>query len=1316
MRRIISVRFRRTSTQTARRGLMPGQEVPLGLDRFTSFGDLLKYLRRRAGLTQRDLSIAVGYSHAQISRLELGQRTPDLATIDARFVPALDLGKEPGLAQRLLELATAPQEVAQVPGVAPFRGLRYFDEVDADLFFGREALTAKLLDRVHAALSAAPTLRFLAVVGASGSGKSSFVRAGLIPAIRRSPSAADWEIITLTPTARPLQALSVALTQDSSSVTVTAARIDDLLRDRRALHLIADQVLPALQRAKAGPSKGRRQLLLLVDQFEELFTLCRDEAERRAFIENLMTAAVEPGGAVFVLIALRADFYPRCAPYADLREALAGQQTYLGPMGADDLRRVIEEPARRGHWDIEPGLVEVMLHDVGSEGGEPPEPGALPLLSHALLETWQRRRGRTLTVSGYLASGGVRGAIADTADDVFRDQLDPAQQATARNIFLRLTQVGDEDGMVDTRRRATFDELIPTPEDASGVRDVLTLLADARLITIDNGVAEVAHEALIREWPALRSWLEEDRDGLRLHRHLTLAAEAWDRRGRDPAECYRGARLGQALAWAASQTGVLSGSEQAFIDASRLLAEAEEAEREGQRRRQLETAQALAETERRAATESRRRARYLFGAFILAIIMAGVALIQGERARQSAVTARIERQIAHVRELSAAALSNLSIDPERSILLAMQAVSTTRSADGTVLPEAEEALHRSIMASHVERTLTGHTTPLIGVVYSPDGKRLATIGKDGTVKVWEAATGRELLTVPGTTSLVDSYGPQRLAISPDGVLLASSDNNRVKVWDSVSGEVLRTLSGHTAEVWAVAFSRDGKRLATGGVDAKVQVWEVATGKLLRTLSGHTDAIEVMAFSPDGIRLASASDDGTVRVWDSVAGELLLEFDAPPMSVAYSPDGTRLAISAPEGVRVLDAITGEDVHTIQAGTGLFVFSPDWTRLVTGSEGTEAKVRDARTGQVLLTLNGHTQRMADAAFSPDGVHLATVSFDLTARIWDITPDHEVMTLPDADRAIAFSPDGTQLASGGTDGSVRLWSATSGQQLRALSGHSTTVWGVAFSPDGMELATASADSTARVWDVGTGMPRLDLLGHAIVVRDIAYSPDGSRIATASFDQTARVWDAATGQELFRLAGHPGLVTGVAFSPDGRLLATSGSQDASVILRDAVTGQSLLTLLGHAGTIADVAFGPDGTRLATASWDTTAKIWDAVTGVELLTLSGHQASLQALAFSPDGRFLATGSKDTTVKIWEVATGQELQTLFGAAGEITNVAFSPPDGAHLAVASGDGMARVYVLPMDDLMALARSRVTRSLTLEECREYLHVELCPASDS
>jgi len=485
---------------------MPHLTPSAALDRFTSFGDLLKYLRRRAGLTQRELSVAVGYSGAQISRLEQNQRLPDIATIQARFIPALDLEREPQFGARLLDLATElRREDAPTPGLPPFKGLPFFDEADSELFFGREALAAHLLERLLVGVEAGE--RFLGVVGASGSGKSSVVRAGLVPALRwRSPSS-GWPIHVLTPGAHPLQSLATHVTREIESVTAAATLADDLAREPRSLHLFLK---------RATDDHRASHTLLVVDQFEELFTLSRSPQERTALVDNLLVAANEPGGPTIVLVALRADFYAHCADFADLRQALARRQEYIGRMTAEELRRAITEPAGSGHWELEPGLVELLLHDVGEE------PGALPLLSHALLETWQRRRGRTLTIGGYLAAGGVRSAIAETAEAVFQDQLDPQQRAIARQIFLSLTELGE--GTQDTRRRARLDELIPNPEARPSVEAVLAILADARLVTTGEGTAEVAHEALIREWPTLREWLAEDREGLRLHRHLTEAA------------------------------------------------------------------------------------------------------------------------------------------------------------------------------------------------------------------------------------------------------------------------------------------------------------------------------------------------------------------------------------------------------------------------------------------------------------------------------------------------------------------------------------------------------------------------------------------------------------------------------------------------------------------------------------------------------------------------------------------------------------------------------------------------------------------------
>jgi transcriptional regulator with XRE-family HTH domain len=466
---------------------MPASIQESTLEKFTTFGDLLKFLRRRVGITQMELSTAVGYSDAQISRLEQNLRLPDIPTIQARFVPALDLDHEPKAVARLLDLAAnVRREDAPGLGICPYKGLSYFDEADADLFVGRDALTAKLTERLFSLplSGSADETRFLAVIGASGSGKSSLVRAGLIPALRWDKRSADWHIHILTPTAHPLESLAGSLVPENESVSSIATLMDDLARDQRSLQIFAKR--------KLSGDKNTR-LLLVVDQFEELFALCRSEGERASFIGNLLTAASEADGPVIVLITLRADFYAHCANYVPLREALSENQEYIGAMDQVELRRAIEEPAQRGRWEFEPGLVDLLLHDVGHE------PGALPLLSHALMETWQRRRGRTMTLSGYTSSGGVRGAISETAESVFTDRFSREQHDIARRIFLRLTELGDETATGDTRRRAAFNELILKPEETDSTQDVLKVLADARLIITSEDSVEVAHEALIRE-------------------------------------------------------------------------------------------------------------------------------------------------------------------------------------------------------------------------------------------------------------------------------------------------------------------------------------------------------------------------------------------------------------------------------------------------------------------------------------------------------------------------------------------------------------------------------------------------------------------------------------------------------------------------------------------------------------------------------------------------------------------------------------------------------------------------------------------------
>jgi len=1290
------------------------------LEKFTTFGDLLRFLRRRMGITQTELAIEVSYSHTQISRLEQNLRLPDIPTIEARFVTALGLEDEPKAVARLLDLAAnVRREDAPALGLCPYKGLNYFDESDADLFVGREVLTAKLVERVLSLSRLPHETRFIAVVGASGSGKSSLVRAGLAYALRWHKASTDWHIHVLTPTAHPFESLAATLAPEINSVSAIATLMDDLARDPRSLQIFAKR--------KLGLENNIR-LLLVIDQFEELFALCRSEGERASFIENLLTASSEPEGRVIIVITLRADFYAHCANNVHLREALAKNQEYIGAMNDDEIRRAIEEPAGRGRWEFEPGLVDLLLYEVGHE------PGALPLLSHALFETWQRRRGRVMTLGGYASSGGVRGAIAETAEAVFIDQFTNEQRSIARKIFLRLTELGDETSITDTRRRASFNELILKQEEATSTHTVLKALADARLIITSEDSVEVAHEALIREWPTLRSWLEENREGLRLHHKLTEAALEWNAMNRSPDTLCRGARLAQEREWAAIHGDEMNALEHEFMSASIEASEREVAERESQRQREIDAAQKLAEIQSRAAKQLARRAHYLTGAFILALVMAFSALFFGVRARQSAVEAQTARRIAISRELAAASLSNLDVDPERSILLALQALDTTYTK------QAEEALHQSLDASRLLFSLSGHSTPVSSLAYNPDGSRLATVGDDSVI-IYDTQTAESTQTL--------EFGDQQFALSADALafnpsgerlalMTTSVDNQNFNlwIWELSSGDLVSQYSLPVIlDKWCdVALSPDWEIAAVGCGEGMVELWDLASAQMLAALSGHPGYPSV-DFSPDGSLLSTTSISGEIDVWEIpatlAAGEGVLRksvkiqtsqdlilntfYPASDLLVGGFSNGSVEIWSLANPEQPLVSLSGHKNVVLWVN-----FNPDGSLLATASLDGTAKVWEVSSGRELFTLAGHQAHVSAVLFNPDGSSLATGSADGTARIWNAQPlrGGELFAVGTglSPTALELSPDRRWLGVGDLYGPASILNVQTGSLRFSLPGEpGTAVYGVSFSPDGSRIATVGQDNTVRVWDANHGVVLLAFTGHGggdtgglfFNIIDVAFSPDGERLATAGTDGTVKVWDSATGSLLLTLTGYPGGLASVRYSPDGRFIA-AGSDDGDSTARvwDAHTGNLVYTLTGHELWVFGLAFSPDSSLLATSSGGGIVKIWDLASGTEVRTLPNQVDVVVDIVFSSDGRQLIVGGEAT--RVYDVKTGQEILTLSMTGGELA----VSRDNNRLYIGSWGQGIRGVVLPLEETIELARARLTRWLTPDECRQYLYTERCP----
>jgi WD40 repeat protein len=933
---------------------------------------------------------------------------------------------------------------------------------------------------------------------------------------------------------------------------------------------------------------------------------------------------------------------------------------------------------------LEPGLVETIVGDVVGQ------PGALPLLSHALVETWERRRGNTLTRVGYTESGGVAGAIAQTADTEF-GALAQEQQSIARRIFLRLTELGEE-GTQDTRRRVPPAELIPRPEDAPAVEAVLGRLADARLITVAEATVEVAHEALIREWPALRHWLEEDREGLRTHRHLTDRALEWERIGREPGELYRGARLATASEWAEQHADRLNPLEREFLEASQTLAWSEEQERQ-RRRRQIMVG--------------------LSTALAITLLLALMAVQQWRRAERGQQHALRQASAG----LAAQAVAELEgAYPERGVLLALEALEHYPHT-----PEAQHALAQAVRARVPFRVLSSPGAGPTRAVWSPDGERLAAVAAEGAMVIWDVPTGEEVLRIPHQAPRASTLYSSYVAWSPSGDQIAVTfqtgghlARKLIAVRDAATGVLQRVLSQDG--VASVAWSPDGEWILGSTSVGTALVWDVSTGAERLLLSGHTNSVTGASWSPAGERIVTVSMDGTARVWNVETGAEILKLsghDGALLGVSWSPDGQRIATAGDDGTaRVWNASSGEALLSLIGHTGEVrdvAWSPDGKWIATAGADGRARVWDATTGMAVFTLPGLMRDLQSVFWSPDGAWLGT-SGGAFIRLWTL-PQLELQLVGHSGDVLdaRWSPDGTRIVTAGDDGTARVWNTTTGEPLLVFSKHGQTLHCASWSPSGDRVVTTGADGTARIWDAIYGEELTVFSGHINDIWHADWSPDGKYVVTDGADQFTKAWEAESGEPTgFWL--HRQLDRGRSrWSPDGQCVVTTaelGASHQAVWVWDAGSGKRLLSFENHEDWTCAADWSPDGGRVVSTGHDRTARVWGAETGEELLVLTGHRGVVHDTDWSPDGKSIVTGDDAGEVKVWHAGSGKEIDG-FSAEAAILNVDWSA-DGRYI-VASGlfnPPLVQRAWNTTEDLIAHARECCfSRELTPEEREQF-----------
>ena len=1177
------------------------------------------------------------------------------------------------------------------PDRAPYRGLRALEAEDAAIFFGRDAAIVRGMDQLRG-MAALGEDRLLLVLGASGAGKSSFLRAGLWPHLALD----DARFLPL-PVIRPLDAVISGANGLAASLSGAFARLGKTRTPGPLKAAIASRNAAALgemlelaelaqaRQAGADVSAPPPAVVLLIDQAEELFTT--EGAEEAESFLSLLASVLSRNGRVLAIGTIRTDRYHRvqnAASLAGVRRVLFD----LLPIPASEYRQVVEGPAQRSargprHFAVEPALTERLIAD--ATGAD-----ALPLLAFTLERLWidYGANGR-LTLDDHRAMGGVQGSIeAAVGVALTRPEQAPAipadkgkQNAAVRAAFIPWLFRVDPATRAALRRPALASRI------PAASRAIVDRFVAARLLVADwrDGVdvIEVAHESLLRQWPSLAAWLDADAADLAQMEEVERAASECERNGRREEWLdHRADRLiaAEALLHRRDFRARLDGSGIAYLAAAREAMERERAARE------------------RALSRQARMQRSVGWA------LAAIAIVLAIGLSNAVLQQRTNRQMQSQLEVRKVALENAEVsrladisafETERGQLDSALRISllAVQRADGRDINRQTQSLAAAQLAgtlwlSRWRLVLAGHTGTLSDAEYSPDGSRIVTASNDGTVRIWDATTGRQITLLNAHTNWGHSFWVTSAAYSPDGTrIVSASTDQAARVWDAATGRLLAVigLNGQADVPVHAAYSPAGNRIVTAGRDHAVRIWDPATGRQIGMLSTGEYEGWYAAYSPDGTKIVTSLSDHTARVWDAATGRQITVLSGHTSFVncaAYSPDGTRIVTASDDHTaRIWDAVTGRQIAALHGHTAevvCAVYSRDGSRIVTASKDRTARIWDATTGQQIAVLDA-AGPLVSANYSPDGTHIVIASLDPAARIWDSAPCPQIAVLnrdTDGVLSAAYSADGTRILTASADHTARVWDVRTGGQIMQLNGHTGWARTAAYSPDGTRIVTASRNNTARIWDAATGQQILVLKGHTDWLFSAAYSPDGARIVTASADRTARVWNAATGRQIKVLNGHGDWVTSAAYSPDGTRIVTA-SRDSTARVWDAATGRQIKVLNGHEDWVHGAAYSPDGKNIVTASADDIARVWDAVTGRQTAVLNGLTQGVLSAVYSPDGTRIVTGGKDNIARVWDAATARQIAALSGHTEIVYHAAFSP-DGTRVVTASTDKTARIW--------------------------------------